>query len=294
MLETIREYAGTRMEERGEAEMLERRHAEHFLELAEQAEPYLWAQQTQAWLPRLAVEQPNFRAALERSFSTQDATLALRLAGALYSFWEIRGQHGEARAWLTRGLALDGAVSAEWRAKALIGVGRATAWEFDRPAAIELLQEAAALSGRLDDAEGVGRCLGFIGHALLFTGDSAGAAAVLNEGLDLSRRTGERGSVARALNNAAAAALEERNFGRAREMYQEVTRIAQADGRKLNLAMSTIQLGYNDTLAGEYERAAEHLEEGVRLLTEIGETTWTPLAQRYIGLLALLRERSLG
>jgi predicted ATPase/class 3 adenylate cyclase len=288
MLETVREYAGSRMQARGEAEMLARRHAEHFLELAEQAEPYLWAQQTQPWLQRLAVEQANFRAALERSLSAQDATFALRLAGALYPFWEIRGQHGEARAWLSRGLALNGVVSAEWRAKALIGAGRATAWEFDWPVAIELLEEAADLSRRLDDAEGVGRCLGFIGHARLFTGDSAGAAAVLNEGLDLARRTGDEGSVARALNNAAAAALEELDFDRAREMYEEVGRIARADDRKLNLAMSAIQLGYVDTLGAEYGRAANHLEDGVRLFAEIGETTWTPLAQRYIGLLALL------
>jgi tetratricopeptide (TPR) repeat protein len=126
----------------------------------------------------------------------------------------------------------------------------------------------------------------------LFTGDSAGAAAVLHEGLDLARRTGDRGSVARALNNAAAAALEERDFDRAREMYAEVARIAQADDRTLNLAMSAIQLGYVDTLAAEYDRAADHLEQGVRLFAEIGETTWTPMAQRYIALLALLRGKT--
>jgi predicted ATPase/class 3 adenylate cyclase len=288
MFETIREYAGTRMEERGEVEVHARRHAEHFLELAEQAEPYLWAQQTHDWLPRLAVEQPNLRAALKHALSVQDAGLALRLAGALYSFWEIRGQHREARAWLSQGLALKGAVPDEWRAKALIGAGRATAWEFDWPAAIELLDEAAALCRGLGDVEGVGRCLGFIGHARLFTGDSAGAAAVLNEGLDLARRTGDGRSVARALNNAAAAALEGRDFDRARDMYEEVARIAQADDQKLNSAMSAIQLGYVDTLSGEYDRAAEHLDEGVRLFAAMGETTWTPMAQRYIGLLALL------
>ncbi|HEY6067717.1 MAG TPA: hypothetical protein VIU81_03415 [Gaiellaceae bacterium] len=41
--------------------------------------------------------------------------------------------------------------------------------------------------------------------------------------------------------------------------------------------MSAIQLGYVDTLAAEYDRAADHLEEGVRLFSEIGETTWTPI-----------------
>src|SRR5207245_8088700 len=65
MLETIREYAAERLQESGEGEELRRRHAEHFLALAEDAEPYLRGSPRE-WLDRLEREHDNFRATLDR------------------------------------------------------------------------------------------------------------------------------------------------------------------------------------------------------------------------------------
>jgi predicted ATPase len=289
MLETIREYAADRLAS-GETEVAER-HVHHFLELAEAAEPELWAQHTDAWLPRLDPEEANFRAALVRVIRREEAQVAIRLAGALYPFWEIRARHGEARAWLARALALDGVVPVSCRAKALVATGRATSWQSDWPTAIPVLEEAIALSRKLDDAQGIGRCLGFIGHARLYTGDSEGAAAALDEGVELARSAGDRVALARALYNAAWAAIEQRDFGRAREMFEESIRIARAEGMKPNLALGLMRLGYTEALAGDFERAAGHLSESVVLFDELGRTTWTPVAHRYLGLLALLREK---
>ena len=96
-------------------------------------------------------------------------------------------------------------------------------------------------------------------------------------------------SLARALYNAAWAAIEERDFDRAREMFEEAARIARAEGMKPNLALSLMRLGYSEALAGDFERAASRLNESVVLFDELGKTTWTPVAHRYLGLLALLR-----
>ena len=290
MLETIREYASERLAKGDEADLAQR-HVHQFLELAEEAEPELWAQHTDVWLPRLDAEEANFRAALGWAIHREEAEAAVRLSGALYPFWEIRARHGEARSWLVRALALGGAVSASSRAKALVAAGRATAWQFDWPTAITLLEEAAELSRGLDDLEAVGRCLGFIGHARLFTGDSAGAAAALNEGVELARRMGDPGGLVRALYNAAFAAIEERDFDRARRMFDESARHARAEGMRLGLALSIMHLGYAAALAGEFGLALRRLNEGVDLLDKLGETTWTPVAQRYLGLLALLTGR---
>jgi predicted ATPase/class 3 adenylate cyclase len=289
MLETIREYAGGRLAKSGEAGMLAQRHVQHFLELAETAEPELWAQHTDVWLPLLDPEEANFRAALGWSIRREEAEIAIRLAGSLYPFWEIRARHGEARAWLDRALALDGAVPPSCRAKALVAAARATSWQSGYSTAIPLLEEAAELSRKLNDAEGVGRCLGFIGVARLCTGDSAGAAAALNEGVELARGTGDRRSLARALYNAAWAAIEERDFDRARDMFEKAARIFRAEGMKPNLAMTLMRLGYSEALAGDFDRAASRLNEAVVLCDELGKTLWTPVAQRYLGLLALLR-----
>ena len=288
MLETIREYAGEALTKRGKAEALAQRHLHYFLDLAETAEPELWAQHTDHWLPRLDPEEANVRAALGHAIRGDEAEVAVRLAGSMYPFWEIRARHREARAWLERALALGRAVPPRYRAKALVAAGRATSWQSDWPTALPVLEEAIELSRELDDVQGVGRCLGFIGHARLYTGDTEGAAAALDEGVQLARSTGDPVSIARALYNAAWAAIEQRDFDRARDMFEEANRIARAEGMKPNLALGLMRLGYTEALAGNFERAASCLDESVILFDELGKTTWTPVAHRYLGLLALL------
>jgi tetratricopeptide (TPR) repeat protein len=291
MLETIRDYASERLARSGEAEKIARRHAEHFLELAEQAERDLWAGQTDVWLPRLDPEEANFRAAESWAIARGEGEVATRLAGSLYPFWEIRARQGEARTWLSRALALDGAVPPSCRTKALVAAGRATAWHGDLRAAIPLLEEAAELSQQLGDLEGVGRCLGFIGHGLLFTGNTERAAAVLDEAVNLARNAGNPHGVARAIYNSAFVAIEQGDFDRACDLFGEAAQIGRSEGTKLQEAMCLAQLGYACALAGDYERAAALLDEGAALFTELGETTWTQVAFRYQGLLALLDGR---
>ena len=79
MLETIREYALDRLEQSGEEGELRRRHAEHFCEFSERAEPELESQDQAEWYDAIAVEHDNVRAALEWSLSGGDAQLGARL-----------------------------------------------------------------------------------------------------------------------------------------------------------------------------------------------------------------------
>jgi predicted ATPase/class 3 adenylate cyclase len=286
MLETIREFAAEQMSTEDQA-TTSRVHAHYFLELAESSEPRLWAQETDVWLPRLDAEQPNFRAALGWSIH-EDAEAAVRLSGALYPYWEIRARQKEARMWLELALALGGAIPPGLRAKALTAAGRVAGWACDWSAASVLLAEAVDLCRRLGDTAGVGRCLGFMGHVRLFQGDVSGAAAALNEAVELARRTDDRQSLARALSNAAWSAIEARDFDRARRMWEEGASISRVEGMKPSEALCVVHIGYAYALAGNFGRALDHLEDGLVLFEELGETTWTPVAQRYVGLVALL------
>jgi predicted ATPase len=94
MLETIRQYAGERLAEAGEADQARDRHAAAFLALAEQ----------QRDLAVLLSEQDNFRAALDHALAAGDQA-GPRLARALGGFWLARGLFQEGRAWLERALA---------------------------------------------------------------------------------------------------------------------------------------------------------------------------------------------
>src|SRR5205823_4652290 len=59
MLETIREYALEQLEDSGQADSSGRRHAEWFLALAEEAEPFLTGAEQAVWLERLEDEHDN-------------------------------------------------------------------------------------------------------------------------------------------------------------------------------------------------------------------------------------------
>ena len=118
----MRQYATERLAESGETYRLRQRHAGFFLALAEQAEPKLFGPEQDAWFARLEAEHSNLRIALEWLAAQEDATQGLRLAGALWRFWEVRGHLAEGRTWLSEMLRLAGPdAEAAARAKALLG-----------------------------------------------------------------------------------------------------------------------------------------------------------------------------
>src|SRR6185503_15180752 len=88
MLETVREYALERLAERGELQEMQRRHAEFFMWMAEQAEPELWGPQQVSWLQRLEIEHDNIRAVLEWAHRSEDTRhIHVLLAATLGWFW---------------------------------------------------------------------------------------------------------------------------------------------------------------------------------------------------------------
>lgn len=110
MLETVREFA-QEQQAHWSAEKrirIHTRHTEYFLRKVEEAEPHLHGSpQQRFWLNQLQVEPGNLQAALEWTRATFKkhgliASLCsyLRLCGALWTFWLLRGHLAEAERWL--------------------------------------------------------------------------------------------------------------------------------------------------------------------------------------------------
>ncbi len=97
LLETVREYALERLVDSGELEAARRRHALHFLGLAERAAGAMHGTHQGAWLERLERERGNLRAALDWAIARGEAGPGARLVVALRWFWEIRGGATEGR-----------------------------------------------------------------------------------------------------------------------------------------------------------------------------------------------------
>ena len=125
MLETIREYGAELLAERSETGEIGRRHAAYYLALAEQAGPALTGPEALAWLARLDTEHDNLRAALRWAREQDDGAVALRLAAALWPFWQQRGHVSEGRSSLREALGrVAAAVAPAVRVNGLIGAAR--------------------------------------------------------------------------------------------------------------------------------------------------------------------------
>jgi non-specific serine/threonine protein kinase len=147
LLEPVRQYALDKLEESDEAEEARRRHAEFFLVLAEDAEPRLRGAEDVEWLERLEREHDNLRAALSWALERGEVELALRLAGALWTFWHAHGHSGEGRKWLEEALAKDDRASVAARLKALEGM----CWMAIDQRDLDRAEAAAQAGLKLDD-----------------------------------------------------------------------------------------------------------------------------------------------
>jgi predicted ATPase/DNA-binding SARP family transcriptional activator len=84
LLETVRSYATERLEELGEAQELQRRHAEHFLGLAEAAGAH---PESAEWLQAVEAAVDDVRAAISWALAIGAHDVLLRFAGALGWYW---------------------------------------------------------------------------------------------------------------------------------------------------------------------------------------------------------------
>jgi predicted ATPase len=88
LLETIREFGLEQLAAHGEQEQVSRRHAEWFLAFAVDAGPRAKQADAPIWLPRLRADHPNLLLALAWFQQHGDQVSLLRMAGALWPFWQ--------------------------------------------------------------------------------------------------------------------------------------------------------------------------------------------------------------
>jgi predicted ATPase len=290
MLETIREYAWERLTASGEAEALRRRHAAYFLALAESAEPALLGPDQAVWLARLESEHDNARAVLRWAVESAEFEHGLRLAGALWRFWQVRGHLSEGVRWLETLLARDEAggrrVAAPVRARALKGAGVLAYRQGDYGQAATWLEESLALQRDLGNPEGIAAALNNLGLVAYDLGDYARAAALHAESLALRREVGDTWGSAISLNNLGLVARRQSDYGRARALFEESLALHRELGDEGGSTLALLNLGDVARIQGDHERALGLLEESLALTRQLGDTGHQALALLILGAVA--------
>ncbi|HET8631472.1 MAG TPA: tetratricopeptide repeat protein [Thermomicrobiales bacterium] len=286
MLETIREYAVERLAASGELAALRRAHADYYLALAERARPALHGAEQGAWLARLEAEHGNFRAALRATLAAGDAATALRVAGALWPFWHIRGHLAEGRRWLEEALALDGAPTAA-RAEALCGAGILAFYQGDYGHAAARCGESLTFFQPLGDERGMAGALTGLALVARGGGDVAGARTLQEEGLARYRAAGDRRGVAEALHYLGLLASYGGDDEAARAILEEALAINRELGDRRGVGYGLGLLGVILCRQGEYAAARPLAEESLAAGLALGERRGVGRALQLLGDIAL-------
>jgi tetratricopeptide (TPR) repeat protein len=295
MLAVVREYALERLEACGEAASLRRRHAQHYLALAERAEPEILGADQAVWLELLEAEHDNFRAALRWAFESGEIELALRMIGSLRRAWAARGYLTETRGWLEEALARANGDSAAVRAKALYGLGRVMLAQGDYDEAAPRLEAAAALSREVADVEGLVFALADAAWIASAKGDADRATRLAEEALVEARRADNKMAIAAALHSFGCATLDQGHYAGAQALFAESLALRRQRGDQRNVANSLSYLGLTALLDGDYGRARDLLEESLALGRELKNLLLVSAALANLALVALFegdRERA--
>jgi predicted ATPase/class 3 adenylate cyclase len=288
MLETLREYGRERLQEAGEAEETREKHLEFFLGLAERAEEELQGAQQREWLERLEREQDNFRVALSYGLE-REPEKALKLAAALWRFWDIHSNFTEGRSWLERALEKGMSAPASVRAKALNGAGVLALRQGDYETAQALLQESLAIRQALGDQLGIASSLNNLGNVAWVQGDYERAKALYEESLTIYRTLGNQCGVASSLTNLGNIAWSRGDHEEARALYEESLTIFRKLGSQWGIASSLNSLGAVALVQGNYERAKMLLEESLAIYRDLGDQWGIAFSLNNLGNLALMQ-----
>jgi non-specific serine/threonine protein kinase len=301
MLELIREYALERLAASGEETAVRARHARYFTAFAEAAEAPLRTAAQGVWLERFEQDHANLRLALEwlaAQTSAGDEAAAesgLRLAGALWWFWHLRGHNAEGRAWLAAFLDAPAAAAATtFRGRALFGAGF-LAWstcllQWDAAMQEEAgrrFEESLALFRSLGDRHGMAYALWGIGRTNLLGAGSDPREQAVRESLDLFTAAGDLWGIVKAHERLGTLVHNRGARQEARHLWEEGLAAARALGEPQGLASALRQVGTAALEDGDLVTARALLEESAAALGEIDLLSTLPPTHLALGKLAL-------
>ena len=276
MLETIREYGTELLAERSETGEIGRRHAAYYLALAEEAGPALTGREAIAWLARLDAEHDNLRAALRWAHEAGDGATVLRLAAALWPFWQQRGHLSEGRRWLSEGLDGAAAVAPSVRVNGLAGAARLAMDQAAYGEAAERCAQALALARELGDPRLLAATLNTQGLLARVQDRYADSARDYQAALEQAREAADRGGEATALLGLAYAAMFTGDGPRASALAEESLAAARDSGDRHTLAQVLFLLGWaaGNAGPGASEQAEAFGTEALGLFRALGDTGW--------------------
>jgi non-specific serine/threonine protein kinase len=220
----------------------------------------------------LEIEHDNLRLALDWAESDQgDGLVGLRIAAAVWWFWQTRGHWREGRHRLSRLLAIPATQAPAIRAKALRGAGALARRQSDYAASEMLYRESLAIRRVLGDRGGLALTLASLGALAMERGDRDAAPPLLEESLAIQRELGDRASVAQVLNGLGELAYYQGEYVAACARFEESLAIYRDLGNRWGIGTAIDNLGKCAHAVGDIGRALQLGRQGLGIQRELGD-----------------------
>lgn len=228
MLETVRQYALQRLNESGEGPAARGRHVDHFITMAEEAEPQVRGPEQDLWMSRFKQEHENLVGALTWCCDAAvDAQSGLRLAAATGYYW---GWNSVEQGFRLVFAALEhdrAAAPTPAREGTLRALARLSEFRGRYEEALAFAQQALAAARQLGEPRALAWALNAVGSALATSSRSEPALQAHEAALELARQQGDGVLMFTLLNNIASCQHRAGQLDAAERSYREALGLAR-------------------------------------------------------------------
>ena len=273
LLDTIKEYAASRLAASGEEDALRLRHRDYLLRYGEYVVSQAFVRGAPSWPERVAlyrsitVDLPNYRLALVTSLRRGDTAEGLRMCGAMRNPWVTHGDVTEGAEWFDRFLVsaegvAPGCAGRPWSSAATSpsssrttpprNGARGRAWTLCREAGDP--HEAAALR--------------LLAVASLRAGNLAEAVSRIDEAAATAHKLGNDWEEGLALSIKAAGMARLGSLREAQRLYEAALDVLR-DNNGWGVAQVRYGLGGVARARGDYQAAISHYQAALSLYQEI-------------------------
>jgi tetratricopeptide (TPR) repeat protein len=269
LLETVRAFAQSQLDEAGEADAVRTAHLDWALQLATDAHAEVRGPEAPRVLQAVERDHDNLRAALAWGIAGGRPASSVALSAKLVAFWDARGHRIEGVRWLQDSLAaagddLDPTVKIDALIE-LAGISMTNDLEQSLAAFHDAVAQADAAG---DDHRGAIARMG-LGMLLGNHGDYDEAIPLLDASLTAFRDIGDLHNTALALERLSDLVRDEGDEVRFRELIDEAVELQRASGDRRELFWSVASLSQKAVMSGDRERAVVGLIEARALTDEL-------------------------
>ncbi|HEY9244945.1 MAG TPA: tetratricopeptide repeat protein, partial [Streptosporangiaceae bacterium] len=273
LLDTIKEYAVSRLAASGEQDAVRLRHRDYLLRYAEWVVSQAFVRGAPSWPRRVALyrqiagDLDNYRLALVTSLHRGDVAEGLRMCGAMRNPWLTHGDTAEGVAWFDRFLSQAAGLPPEIRGPALVFRGDLAFEQQDYGTVARCAGEGLELCRQAGDPHQAG-ALRLLAVSALRAGRVDEAVTRIDEAAATAHKLGNDWEEGLALSIKAAGLARLGSLREAQATYEAALEVLR-DNNGWGVAQVRYGLGAVARARGDYLAAISHYQAALSLYQEI-------------------------